>query len=278
MALLTCPECGKEISDQAKACPHCGYPIHTQEDPSPGEPSEAALVPTQPSQEDVPLQDAQPSEEPAEPPKKKKKKGKIVAAVLAALLVAGGLAGVSVHQIQLKAEEERLRLAEEQQKADYIENVSEVVSKIDLELLQAHLLCQITSAVWHDAVFNKYSNPSTSPYVVGGNINLSIQKLYDDPFTAGTVEKIKKSQNEIAEKMKNLQNPPEEYRDLYESINDYYIEYQALSNLAITPSGNLTQFNDNIEKHYNDAQVLFSKISIQLPEPIQGNSSDSSSI
>ena len=27
MALITCPECGREISDQAAACPHCGYPI-----------------------------------------------------------------------------------------------------------------------------------------------------------------------------------------------------------------------------------------------------------
>lgn len=27
MSLLPCPECGREISDQAAACPHCGYPI-----------------------------------------------------------------------------------------------------------------------------------------------------------------------------------------------------------------------------------------------------------
>lgn len=27
MALINCPECGKEISDQVKVCPHCGYPI-----------------------------------------------------------------------------------------------------------------------------------------------------------------------------------------------------------------------------------------------------------
>ena len=25
MALITCPECNKQISDQAKSCPHCGY-------------------------------------------------------------------------------------------------------------------------------------------------------------------------------------------------------------------------------------------------------------
>ena len=27
MALIKCPECGKEISDKSKACIHCGYPI-----------------------------------------------------------------------------------------------------------------------------------------------------------------------------------------------------------------------------------------------------------
>lgn len=27
MALIKCPECGKEISDRAVSCPHCGYPI-----------------------------------------------------------------------------------------------------------------------------------------------------------------------------------------------------------------------------------------------------------
>lgn len=27
MALMVCPECGKQVSDQAESCPHCGYPI-----------------------------------------------------------------------------------------------------------------------------------------------------------------------------------------------------------------------------------------------------------
>lgn len=27
MALIKCPECGKEISDKAKACIHCGCPL-----------------------------------------------------------------------------------------------------------------------------------------------------------------------------------------------------------------------------------------------------------
>ena len=27
MALIKCPECGKEISDTAKQCPNCGHPL-----------------------------------------------------------------------------------------------------------------------------------------------------------------------------------------------------------------------------------------------------------
>lgn len=27
MALINCPECNKEISDSARKCPHCGYPL-----------------------------------------------------------------------------------------------------------------------------------------------------------------------------------------------------------------------------------------------------------
>jgi len=33
MALLKCPECGKEISDKAENCPHCGYVLVKNELP-----------------------------------------------------------------------------------------------------------------------------------------------------------------------------------------------------------------------------------------------------
>ncbi|RII26755.1 MAG: hypothetical protein CXR31_10130 [Geobacter sp.] len=34
MALINCPECSREISDKANACPHCGYPIAKYAEPS----------------------------------------------------------------------------------------------------------------------------------------------------------------------------------------------------------------------------------------------------
>ncbi|TCU72863.1 hypothetical protein EV204_105199 [Tissierella praeacuta] len=32
MALISCPECSKEISDKAKNCPNCGYPLEEKND------------------------------------------------------------------------------------------------------------------------------------------------------------------------------------------------------------------------------------------------------
>ena len=35
MPLITCPECTKEISDRATACPHCGFPLNSDQVPAP---------------------------------------------------------------------------------------------------------------------------------------------------------------------------------------------------------------------------------------------------
>jgi len=34
MALITCPECGKDVSTHAKVCPACGFPMAEQNDPA----------------------------------------------------------------------------------------------------------------------------------------------------------------------------------------------------------------------------------------------------
>lgn len=33
MSLINCPECDREISDRAAACPHCGCPVDDESDP-----------------------------------------------------------------------------------------------------------------------------------------------------------------------------------------------------------------------------------------------------
>ncbi len=42
MALIACPECGKEVSTEAKACPACGYPLAERSDAAPLSPEAQA--------------------------------------------------------------------------------------------------------------------------------------------------------------------------------------------------------------------------------------------
>lgn len=59
MALIKCPECGKEISDKAPACPHCGCPVDLMEKPIQGTASEKVVSPLEDKEQ--PLQPNSPT-------------------------------------------------------------------------------------------------------------------------------------------------------------------------------------------------------------------------
>lgn len=46
MTLITCPECGTEVSDLAMACPRCGYPIRAPEQPKEIPPTPHSVAPS----------------------------------------------------------------------------------------------------------------------------------------------------------------------------------------------------------------------------------------
>ena len=62
--------------------------------------------------------------------------------------------------------------------------------------------------------------------------------------------------------MKSLKNPPDEYRDAYEAMKDFYDAYQELTQCAVNPTGNLTSFtqtfnsaDSNTLKYYKAVQM-----------------------
>ncbi len=84
MAIIKCPECGKEISDQAPGCPGCGFPIAA---PAPAGP--AAPVPP---------------ENPGGPKRKGKKKLFLILAAVALVLAAAAVTVVIINPHEHKYE------------------------------------------------------------------------------------------------------------------------------------------------------------------------------
>lgn len=72
MALITCPECGKQVSDQAASCPGCGYPLERTQ-------KENEQIHDIAEQNNAP--DASNTIEEANPSKKKSRKGIIISLI-----------------------------------------------------------------------------------------------------------------------------------------------------------------------------------------------------
>lgn len=81
MALIRCPECGKEISDKVTACPHCGYPLA----------AEAAPAPEIEKSRDEEPEKSSPDEPEAPIKKRVTKKIAVIVSCICVVLVVGGI-------------------------------------------------------------------------------------------------------------------------------------------------------------------------------------------
>ena len=73
--------------------------------------------------------------------------------------------------------------------------------------------------------------------------------------------------------MRDLQNPPEELDNCYETLSDLYESYQALTDLAISPSGNYSSFSENKTNAVSSFMSAYEKLDTQIPEKKSNNQS-----
>ena len=113
----------------------------------------------------------------------------------------------------------------------------------------AESLCNLTLKVWGNSIYkekddetDKYTRPEG--FFVK-DFNEAIMNLYSDETTIDTISNIEKNQASVRDLMKELQNPPDELNQCYETISELYVSYNALMDLAISPSGNYSSFNES---------------------------------
>jgi len=66
--------------------------------------------------------------------------------------------------------------------------------------------------------------------------------------------------------MKKLKNPPEEYKDAYETISELYDAYISLTNLVTNPTGNLQTYSQNFSEADNEVLNCFNSLKMYLEE------------
>lgn len=242
-ATRKCLECGADISESDTCCPVCGCPVEIHED------SATPVI------QSVEVESVKVS--------KKTKKIAIISALAVVICV---LAIFGIKYIgNVKAEKEFTATFN-----TYIDNLEKVQVLMISGGSDAETLCNLTYSVWRNAIYedrDSKTDPYTRPngYFVS-DFNTALANLYAASSTTTTVSKIEENQTAVKEIVKNLQNPPDGLDKCYDTLSDLHSAYKTLTDLAISPSGNLTGFSDKKSSAVSDVMDAYEKLDNQIPE------------
>lgn len=275
MAMTTCPNCGEQISDKAKKCVHCGTVLIPEEKkycsdcgaeleegmkvcPKCGCPIENAVeMETAPQQVEVTGVKIT-----------KKSKKMIVIAVITVIAAATIAAiGVQMHKKNVAA---KVAAEAQKQSEEYGTNLNMAAYSILSGASDAETCGNLIKQVWYNSIYeqsdsktDKYTKPNG--YYVS-DFNDALKNLFLDSSFNDQIEDINDNKDTVNSLMKKLKNPPEEYKDAYESISKLYDAYLSLTNLATDPTGNLQTYSQNFNDADNETLNCYNALKMYLEE------------
>lgn len=272
MALINCSACGKQISDKAPKCPHCGCEqIPTQSTnnqyevictecgsaiprnmdicPNCGCPLEASEIPQKVELTSVKLSSVS-------------AKTKSLLVAFLSLVVLTSVIVFVVNHITAKHEaEEAARIRQE-----YIDNLG-VVSYAMLDGgADAEKAGNLIRKVWYNAIYKEYSSETDSYTRPNGyfvdDFNAALSNLFSDPDFSSLQSNIHLKQDIVTEGIKLLKNPTDEFQNAYNEVMAFYASFLNLTNLVLNPSGSYSTFSKNFSdatsevlNHHNAMQM-----------------------
>lgn len=270
MALVKCPQCSVDVSDKASSCPNCGYQLKAEsmisqkalicEDCGKEIPENVATCPNcgcpipQRAEEEMPQKVMIAGVNSTV--KTSAKKLVIILLVIAVVLV-GVFLAVNKIQAQKAAEEaqkaaEEAQLLEEERKAKYTETFINAAAVIAVGTSLAEEAGSLTRDVWYNAIYkkldsrtDKFTNKIESIYRNWNDYNKALQLLFSDKDFAETLDKIKTTQDDARQCIKDLSNPPDGMEDAYDAMKAYYDAFIAFTNTVLDPTGSLLTYSGN---------------------------------
>ncbi len=281
MALIVCPSCGKSVSDQAETCVHCGADLREkpvmaaeencrQEDSIPTcrdcggalYDSSATVCPycgCPITSDDTKASREKSSLARGEGKNKIAKIGVAVAAVVAVIAI---VAVCIVQGVQAKQAADEAASFNE-----YVSNVETVSSKMLTGAADAETVCGKVSSISSSAIFDERSEwDSDIEKYYSDDFNEAISNYYADSSTVSLLGSIKSNQSEVSSLMAKLNNPPDEAKTAYGTLNDLYDDYLKMTGLAESPTGSLQTFNSSFNSADEGFLNTYKKLQSQIPE------------
>ena len=271
MALIVCPKCGKSISDKAFTCTQCGYELTAEDkigktDSPPvicedcGEiiPNEATICPNCgcPVASNKPTSDEKVIPQQVELTKISiplfKKKSFWISFIVVVAIV-----GILVFGLKAYQNKQAEKYAQ-----TYYTNLQLASSTMLTGASEAESVGNLIHDVWYNAIYDKY-DITTNIYTRGASdFNDALANLFADDSFKSRIESIEANQIKVNSLMKELKNPPEQYAEAYDEINEYYDSYTEFVNLVISPNGSLQSFSNNFNDLDSKTANAYKKINL----------------
>ncbi len=136
---------------------------------------------------------------------------------------------------------------------NYKANLDEVLQAIAGELYVCNGFCNVYSEIWSKAINDDE------------DFSKVLSKARDRAEEGGFIKTLQDKKNKIKFLMKELKDPPDEYKESYNVLLDLYTEYTHLESLAEEPSGSLISYNNDVNESINKCQQLMEKIKVLKP-------------
>lgn len=275
MAMTTCPNCGEQISDKAKKCVHCGAVLIPEEKkycPDCGAELEEGMESCPkcgcPIENDA-ISEVMPQQVEVTGVKVSKKSKKlIVIGIIAVIAVAISAAvGVQVHKKNVAA---KAAAEAQKQSEEYGSNLSLAAYSMLSGASDAETCGNLIKQVWYNAIYkesdsktDKYTKPDG--YYVS-DFNDALQNLFSDSGFSSQLADINDNKDTVNSLMKKLKNPPEDYKDAYDSLSKLYDAYISLTNLATDPTGSLQTYSQNFNDADSETLNCYNALKMYLEE------------
>lgn len=275
MAMTTCPNCGEQISDKAKKCVHCGAVLIPEEKkycPDCGAELEDGM--------DTCLKCGCPIEKAVETETvpqqvevtgvkitKKFKKIIVIAAIAVIVVAIIAAIGVQTHKKNVAA---KAAAEAQKQSEEYGTNLNMAAYSMLSGASDAETCGNLIKQVWYNAIYEK-SDSKTDKYTKPkgyyvSDFNDALQNLFSDSSFSSQIADINDNKDTVNSLMKKLKNPPEEYKDAYESLSKLYDAYISLTNLATDPTGSLQTYSQNFNDADNETLNCYNALKMYLEE------------
>lgn len=258
MAMMKCPKCNEEISDKAEKCIHCGTVlINNQKCICEECGAEIEANATICSKCGCPVDKNKASE-----PQKVEVTGvkignglskkKIVTILIIFLAIIGGIIGFSI----LKDRKEKTEA--EIMSRQYKIKLSTITFKMFTGAVEAESCGNKIKKVWSNSIWED-SDPETDKYTktngkFNDDFNDSLSALFSDQDFIKITDSVEQNQKEVMKLMKEMKNPPEEWKDAYNDLKEFYDNYLEFTNCCTNPSGSLQTYSTNFSNA--DTKVL----------------------